>query len=196
MADAKQPYVRNDERRAMIASAARELIVRNGLAALRTRDVAAAIGINISTLHFHIPTKAALVALVAETTLQAFLDLLPPAPDPEQPAREQLYAEARAYHDSVRDHPELAASFAQLQMGTSEPEIVMMLDSFSEGWCRRYAEILGIGRTQGMFRHDLDPLAAALAMTGALTAFGLRSTKGLGMFWPVFNEIERGFLSR
>lgn len=197
MVEPKQPYVRKDERRTMIADAARSLILKNGFAALRTRDVAATVGINISTLHFHVPTKAALVALVAETTLETFLALLPPVPAPGQPAREQLRAEAMAYHDSLRDRPELAACFTQLaQIGAAEPEIAAMLDSFSEGWCRRYAEILAIGSAQGVFRDDLDPLAAALAITGALTAFSSRGPKGLDMFWPVFVEIERGFLSQ
>ena len=42
---------------------------------------------------------------------------------------------------------------------------------------------------------SLDPLAAALAMTGALTAFAPRAPKGLAMFWPVFDELERGLLA-
>jgi AcrR family transcriptional regulator len=193
----KQPYIRKDERRMMIADAARTLVLRNGIAGLRTRDVAAAVGINISTLHFHVPTKAALVALVAETTLETFLALLPCAPTPGRPAREQLRAEAQAYHDSLCNRPELTACFAQLaQIGAAEPEIATMLDSFSAGWCQRYAEILAIGKIQGVFRDDLDTLPAALAMTGALTAFGSRNAKNTGMFWPVFNELERGFLSR
>ena len=196
MDDEKQPYLRKDERRAMIAQAARAVIVENGYAGLRTRDVAARVGINISTLHFHVANKAALVALVAETTRDAFLDLLPPAPDPARPARMQLRAEAQAYFQSLRDRSELAACFAQLmQLSASEPAIASQIDGFTQGWCQRYAEILAIGRVQGVFRADLDPLAAALAMTGALTAFAPRGPRGLGMFWPVFDELERGFLA-
>ncbi|MDQ7776530.1 TetR/AcrR family transcriptional regulator [Paracoccus aminovorans] len=192
----KHAYIRKDGRRAMIARAARALIVENGYAALRTRDVAARVGINISTLHFHVANKSALVALVAETTRDAFLDLLPPAPDPTRPAQAQLRAEAQAYFFSLRDRPELAACFAQLmQLAGAEPAIAVQMDSFAQSWCQRYAEILAIGRTQGVFRANLDPLAAALAMTGALTAFAPRGPKGLAMFWPVFGELERGFLA-
>lgn len=181
----------------MIAEAARALILESGLAGLRTRDVAGRVGINISTLHFHVPSKAALIELVAETTRDSFLALLPPAPDPARPARAQLRAEARAYHDSLRDRPDLAACFAQLaQSAGTEPKIAAMLEVFAQGWCQRYAEILAIGRAQGVFRADLSPLPAALAITGALTAFGPRGPSGLTMFWPVFDEIERGFLIR
>ena len=193
----KQSYMRKDERRAMIAEAARALILENGYGALRTRDVAARVGINISTLHFHVPTKAALTQLVAETTRDSFVALLPAAPDPVRPARDQLRAEVRAYHDSLRDRPELAACFAQLQQAArTEPAVALMLGAFTEGWCQRYVEILASGRAQGAFRADLNPFPAALAITGALTAFGARGPDGLAMFWPVFEEIERGLLAR
>ncbi|WP_202620474.1 TetR/AcrR family transcriptional regulator [Methylocystis heyeri] len=179
----------------MIAEAARALILEHGYAALRTRDVAARVGINISTLHFHVPSKAALVALIAETTRDNFLARLPPPPDAERPAGAQLRAEAQAYHDSLRDRPELAACLAQLrQIGGTVPDVAAMIDSFTDDWLRRYAEIITIGQQQGAFRSDLTPLPAALAITGALTAFGARGPHGLEMFWPVFNELERGFL--
>ncbi|MBT9382241.1 TetR/AcrR family transcriptional regulator [Pseudooceanicola sp. CBS1P-1] len=197
MSDQKQSYLRKAERRAMIARAARALILENGYAALRTRDVAARVGINISTLHFHVPGKEALVELVAETTRDAFLALLPPAPDPGAPARAQLRAEARAYHDSLRDQPDLAACFVQLtQIAGTTPQVAALLEGFTRDWCARYAAILEIGRAQGVFRADLHPLPAALAVTGALSAFGPRGPEGLAMFWPVFDEIERGLLTR
>ncbi|WP_444461297.1 TetR/AcrR family transcriptional regulator [Rhodobacter capsulatus] len=192
-----QPYLRQDRRREMIAAAAQALILEKGAAALRTRDVAARVGINISTLHFHVATKSGLLRLVAETTRAAFCALLPPAPDPARPARDQLRAEVQAYHDSLRDRPELAACFAQLaQIAPSEPEIGALIAEFTRGWCGRYAEILGLGRAQGVFRADLDPLPAALMITGALTAFGPRGPAGLALFWPVFTEIERGLIAR
>ncbi|MGD9919011.1 MAG: TetR/AcrR family transcriptional regulator [Paenirhodobacter sp.] len=192
----RHAYIRKDARRAMIAEAARALILEEGYAALRTRTVAARVGINISTLHFHVANKAELVALVADSTRDAFLARLPPAPDPARPARAQLRAEAQAYHDSLRDAPELAACFAQLrQIAGTEPEIAAKLEDFAQGWCQRHVEILAIGRAQGVFRADLAPLPAALALTGALTAFAARGPGGRAMFWPVFDEIERGFLA-
>jgi AcrR family transcriptional regulator len=173
------------------------MIFEQGCAALRTRDVAARVGINISTLHFHVATKSDLLLLVAETTRAAFAALLPPAPDPSLPARDQLRAEVRAYHDSLRDCPELAACFAQLQqVAPAEPGLAALLEDFTRGWCGRYAQILGFGRAQGVFRADLEPLPAALMVTGALTAFGPRGPGALALFWPVFDELERGLLAR
>ena len=192
-----QHYLRKKTRREMIAAAAIALILEKGAAALRTRDVAARVGINISTLHFHVATKSDLLRLVAETVRAAFEALLPPLPDPTQSAQDQLRAEVQAYHDSLRDRPELAACFAQLaQIAPSEPEIGALIEDFTRGWCARYVEILTLGRAQGTFRADLVPLPAALMITGALTAFGPRGPGGLTLFWPVFTEIEHGLLAR
>lgn len=192
-----QHYLRQETRREMIAAAAQALILEKGAAALRTREVAARVGINISTLHFHVATKSGLLRLVAEATRDAFLALLPPAAHPDRPAPDQLRAEVQAYHDSLRDRPELAACFAQLaQIAAAEPEIAALIADFTRDWCARYVEILALGRDQGAFRADLDPLPAAVMITGALTAFGPRGPDGLALFWPVFAEIERGLLAR
>ncbi|WP_444454911.1 TetR/AcrR family transcriptional regulator [Rhodobacter capsulatus] len=190
-------YLRQETRREMIAAAAIALILEKGAAALRTRDVAARVGINISTLHFHVATKSDLLRLAAETARETFLALLPPLPAADLGAQEQLRAEVQAYHDSLRDHPELAACFAQLtQIAPSEPAIGALIEAFTRGWCARYVEILTQGRAQGVFRADLEPLPAALMITGALSAFGPRGPGGLALFWPVFAEIERGLLAR
>nr|WP_321981234.1 TetR/AcrR family transcriptional regulator [uncultured Cohaesibacter sp.] len=191
-----QHYMRGDNRRIEIACAARTVIVEKGYAALRTRDVASRVGISISTMHFHVPTKIDLIVLVAETTLDEFIRLLPSPPIPEVAARDQLRAEIEAYYNSLNEREELAACYIQLtHVARYEPQIATILDAFEQGWCQRYVEILEIGRRQGAFRADLSPLPAALVITGALTAFGTRGPQKLEMFWPVFDEIERGFLS-
>ena len=56
-----------DDRRDAIARAARSLIVEKGVEGLRTRDIADRVGINIATLHYHVPTKEALIELVTPT---------------------------------------------------------------------------------------------------------------------------------
>ena len=62
-----------DVRRRAIAAAARELIVEKGFEGLRTRDIADRVGINIATLHYHVPTKEALIGLVAQSMRDEFI---------------------------------------------------------------------------------------------------------------------------
>ena len=61
-----------DQRRLEIAAAARALIAERGFEGLRTRDIAERVGINIATLHYHVPSKEALVELVAQSLRDEF----------------------------------------------------------------------------------------------------------------------------
>src|SRR5262245_26152052 len=61
-----------EDRKRAIADAARQIIVEKGLEGLRTREIAQRVGINIATLHYHVPTKEALVELVAASIRDDF----------------------------------------------------------------------------------------------------------------------------
>ena len=63
----KQHYEAGDDRRRQIASAARKLIAEKGFEGLRTREIADAVGINVATMHYHVPNKEALIVLIAES---------------------------------------------------------------------------------------------------------------------------------
>lgn len=57
-----------DDRRAEIAAAARGLIVEKGLEGLRARDIAERVGINIATLHYHVPSRSCSTTTSSPTT--------------------------------------------------------------------------------------------------------------------------------
>ena len=83
-----------DDRRREIAAAARDLIVEKGVEGLRTRDIAERVGINVATLHYHVPTKEALIELVAELAARGIHQ---PAPSP---ARARIFPRASAWISS------------------------------------------------------------------------------------------------
>src|SRR5579859_5810092 len=60
------------ERRRQLISVASRLIAERGMESLRTRDIAAAAKINIATLHYHFPTKEALVQAVIADLIDQF----------------------------------------------------------------------------------------------------------------------------
>src|SRR5690242_2142097 len=77
MATPRTASPRQDRRTALVLAAYRQ-IAEQGFEGLRTRDVAAEVGVNIATLHYYFPTKEKLIeAVVAHamdrfrTTLQA-----------------------------------------------------------------------------------------------------------------------------
>src|SRR3954469_18553555 len=60
--------------------AAYQLIAESGLEDLRTRDIAAKVGINISTLHYYFETKEELIAAVVDHMTELFRTLRAPLP--------------------------------------------------------------------------------------------------------------------
>src|SRR5436309_2317915 len=70
-----------DRRRALIA-AAYGRIATAGFEGLRTRDVAADVGVNIATLHYYFPTKEALIRSVIGQAMQRFGETLPAGGSP------------------------------------------------------------------------------------------------------------------
>ena len=62
-----------DRRRALVFAAYRR-IATDGFEGLRTRDVAADVGVNIATLHYYFPTKEALIRSVIGHAMERFID--------------------------------------------------------------------------------------------------------------------------
>src|SRR5918911_1825327 len=85
---------RADRRRALVDAAFRRL-ARDGFEGLRTRDVAADVGINIATLHYYFPTKEALVRAVIGQAMQRFIRTMPGDGSPVEQLRAHLRALAR-----------------------------------------------------------------------------------------------------
>lgn len=159
-----------DDRRIAIAQAARAIIIEKGLEGLRTRDIAERVGINIATLHYHVPTKEALVTLVAASLREDFKASAQRHPRADLPGLQQLRIEFVEFAEIVADSPELIAVLSELidraRRDPSIAEIILPMQSF---WTGQYAEIFRTGVSDGSFRPDLDPEAAAVITTAALS---------------------------
>src|SRR3954463_6658983 len=97
----------NDDRRAAIAKAARELIVEKGVEGLRTRDIADRVGINIATLHYHVPSKEGLIELVAESLKRDFMQQTIDRPRAHLPAGQRMELEFVDFREIALDKPEV-----------------------------------------------------------------------------------------
>src|ERR671925_266966 len=64
------------DRREALVQAAFNRIAERGFEGLRTRDVAARVGVNIATLHYYFPTKEALIGGVVELAMARFRETL------------------------------------------------------------------------------------------------------------------------
>lgn len=160
------------DRRAAIALAARELIVEKGVEGLRTRDIAERVGINIATLHYHVPTKEALIGLVAETMKTEFRAQSLARPRAHLSAVERLEHEFYDFHEMYTEQPEIIAVMGELiERSRRDPVIKAAMAPLQGHWHRMVADIFAAGRAEGSFRPDIDPEPAATIFIGALIAF-------------------------
>src|SRR5919204_449135 len=95
---------KSDRRRALIA-AAYARIANEGFEGLRTREVAADVGVNIATLHYYFPTKDALIRAVVGHAMQRFMATMPT----DGAAIDQLRAHLRALLDLLKHDQQLWA---------------------------------------------------------------------------------------
>lgn len=159
-----------DERRIAIAHAARALIIEKGLEGLRTRDIAERVGINIATLHYHVPSKEALITLVAASLRDDFKAQALRHPKAGLNAREQLRQEFREFREIVAETPELIGVLSELvdlsRRDSTIAEIILPMQAY---WTGQFTKIFRTGIADGSFRRDIDAVAAAVIVTAALS---------------------------
>ena len=181
-----------DQRRCAIAKAARGLIIEKGLEGLRTRDIAERVGINIATLHYHVPSKEALVALVAESLRVDFKTQALRHPRADQPGLLQLQIEFNEFREIVAEMPELIGVLSELvdraRRDASIADIILPMQAF---WTSQFAEIFRIGIADGSFRPGIDPDAAAIIVTAALSDCWRPHRRN--QLEAVMAELERAF---
>ena len=100
-----------------LLQAAYDRIAQDGFEGLRTRDVAADVGVNVATLHYHFPTKEALIRAVVGQAMAKFGATLPRDGSPV----EQLAAHSRGLRTLLGNDPKLWAVMGEL--ATRAPRI-------------------------------------------------------------------------
>ena len=188
---------RPESRRQTIADAARALIAERGFEGLRTRDIAERVGINVATLHYHVPTKQDLVRLVAESLRGDFLRQHQRRPREGLSPRDRLLREIADFRENLESNVELFTVFAELsERARRDPEVLAELEPMRAYWHTQIAEVIEAGRGDGSFRHDLDARAAASIVIGALTGSRRQPDQSLQHFDAIGAELIRCFQNR
>src|SRR5436305_6676047 len=103
---------RKQDREQALIQAAFNQIAERGFEGLRTREVAAGVGLNIATLHYYFPTKEALIRGVVAHAMDRFRSTLAPHGSPADQLRNHL----RAVRKLLRDEPEVGAVMGELAL--------------------------------------------------------------------------------
>lgn len=180
------------DRRAAIAHAARDLIVEKGVEGLRTRDIADRVGINIATLHYHVPTKEALFGLVAAALRAEFAAQSEARPRDGLTPMQQLEAEFDDFEELLGPKNYLLTATSELlERARRDPEIRAGMAPLFGNWNEIITDLLARGVASGDFRPDLDPAPGARMLIGAMVGFSRSPAPTPEHFKPLRAELLR-----
>lgn len=161
-----------DDRRAAIAKAARELIVEKGVEGLRTRDIAERVGINVATLHYHVPSKEALIELVADLMRQEFMDQHIARPRAHLSAKERMDLEFVDFREMMESRRDTMLAFSELmERARRDERIAEAIRPMQRKWLQIVSDLLTEGVSDGAYRPDIDPEPAAIMIIGAMIGY-------------------------
>src|SRR6266513_1627867 len=162
-------------RRGELIVAAYRRLAADGFEGLRTRDIAADVGVNIATLHYYFPTKEALVRSVIGHAMQRFLDTMPG----EGSAVEQLRGHLHGLATLVKTDPQLWAVMGELVLRAPRDadleRIFRQTDAF---WHRALRDLINRSIEQGAVDPSLDAEDLAALMIVAIKGVRLPAVAG------------------
>ncbi len=159
-----------ENRERALVQAAFNQIAERGFEGLRTREVAAGVGLNIATLHYYFPTKEALIRGVVAHAMDRFRSTLAPHGSPADQLRNHL----RAVRKLLRDEPEVGAVMGELALRSArDPALARIMGGAFKAW---HSTLRGL----------LDALIMA-----TLTSVTLPSTASADRTDRAFRQLER-----
>jgi AcrR family transcriptional regulator len=168
-----------EKRRQELVLAAYREIAEHGFEGLRTREVAAEVGVNIATLHYYFPTKESLIQAVLEHAMGRFRTTLAAHGSPSDQLRNYL----RAVRKLLLDEPELGAVMAELALrSVRDRSTGRIMNAMYDTWHVTVRGLLRRAVKDGNLKADLDNDAVAALIVATLTSMTL----------PVMGDATRG----
>ena len=164
------------DRKTELVEIAYRLIAQNGLEGFRIRQVAAEAGIDNGTLHYHFPSKEALIHGVVDYLMDDLQHnrALRSAEDPT--ALDELHMEFEDIRLRLRRTPEQFIVLSDLAVRSWRDAVVAkMFRKLDDGWHAHLVALLERGIRQGIFRNNLDVPLCARAIMVALRGIGYQA---------------------
>lgn len=177
-----------EDREQALVKAAFNQIAERGFEGLRTREVAAGVGLNIATLHYYFPTKEALIRGVVAHAMDRFRSTLAPHGSPADQLRNHL----RAVRKLLRDEPEVGAVMGELALRSArDPALARILGEAFKQWHSTLRGLLDRAKRDGYLASDLDNDDVAALIMATLTSLTLPSTASADRTDRAFRQLER-----
>jgi TetR/AcrR family transcriptional repressor of nem operon len=143
-----------EPRREALVLAAYRRLAEAGFEGLRTRDVAAEVGVNIATLHYYFPSKEALIRGVVGHAMGRFRTAFAPGSRPG----EQLAAQFQGIRRLAKDEPELFVVMGELALRSGrDPAIAAIFQETIEAWHSTLRTLVDHAQSDGFVDKRLDP---------------------------------------
>src|SRR5712692_10688794 len=176
------------DRRQALVQAAFNQIAERGFEGLRTREVAAGVGLNIATLHYYFPTKEALIRGVVAHAMERFRSTLAPHGSPADQLRNHL----RAVRKLLRDEPEIGAVMGELALRSArDPALARIMRQTNDAWHQTVRGLLRRAVREGHLRPELDSDDVAALIVAALTSMTLPTVSSADRMDQTFRQLER-----
>jgi AcrR family transcriptional regulator len=164
-----------DRKRELIEIAYR-LIAEKGLEGFRIRQVAAEAGIDNGTLHYHFPSKEALIRGVVDYLVEDLENNRAPRKHGNQNALQELHLEFEDIRLRLRDTPEQITVLSELAIRSwRDSAIAAIFKKLDDGWRAHLVALLDRGIQEGTFRKDLNQQLCARAIMVALRGISYQS---------------------
>jgi AcrR family transcriptional regulator len=159
-----------EKRRQELVLAAFNLIAKHGFEGLRTRDVAAEVGVNIATLHYYFPTKESLIRGVLEYAMGRFRSTLAPHGSPADQLRNHL----RAVRKLLVEEPQLSSVMGELALRSArDRSMAALMTEMYDAWHATMRGLLRRAVKEGNLRPEIDSDGVAALVVASLTAMTL-----------------------
>jgi AcrR family transcriptional regulator len=176
------------DRRQDLVAAAYQQIARLGFEGLRTRDVAAAAGVNVATLHYYFPTKEALIGDVLKHAMQRFRSTMPASGSPSEQLRNHFAGIRRL----VREEPELFAVMGELALRSArDPAIRDLYQQTTNIWQSTVRGLLAKAVRDGLVTGSRNLDAQASLVVSALTGASMIPLSRPARLNETIAELER-----
>jgi AcrR family transcriptional regulator len=159
-----------EKRRQELVLAAFNQIAKHGFEGLRTRDVAAEVGVNIATLHYYFPTKESLIKGVLEYAMGRFRSTLAPHGSPADQLRNHL----RAVRKLLVEEPQLSSVMGELALRSArDRSMAALMTEMYDAWHATMRGLLRRAVKEGNLRPEIDSDGVAALVVASLTAMTL-----------------------
>jgi AcrR family transcriptional regulator len=165
----------SDRKRELVEIAYR-LIAKNGLEGFRIRQVAADAGIDNGTLHYHFPSKEALIHGVVDYLMADLQNNRAVQNTADPTALDELHMEFEDIRLRLHRTPEQFTVLGDLAVRSwRDPVIERMFRKLDDGWHVHLVALLERGIRQGLFRKNLNVPLCARAIMVALRGIGYQA---------------------